>query len=131
MVEHPSKWSFCGYNEIQEPKKINVLINYTKLIKLLCFNSYDEVKTYHKRWVEEYLYNGNNKHDDRWTKSIAVGNEGFVERLKSMMGAMAIGRKSNKYENSYQLREPAGLYNTHFEAEKDDIALENSYLWDV
>jgi putative transposase len=131
VVKHPSEWSFCGYNEIQEPRKKNVLINYRELTKLLGVESYDEVTTYHKRWVEEYLYNGNNKQDDRWTKSIAVGNKGFVERLKSMMGAVAIGRKNNKDGDSYQLQEPAGLYNTHFEAEKDDIDLENTYLWDV
>ena len=48
-----------------------------------------------------------------------------------MMGAVATGRKSNKAGGSYQLRESAGLYNTHFVAEKDDIDLKNSYLWDV
>ena len=80
-----------------------------------------------KRWVEEYLCNGNKKHDDRWIKSIAVGNIGFIERLNSMMGTVAIGRKSNKAGGSYQLREPAGLYNTHFESKKDDIDLINSY----
>ncbi len=131
VVEHPSEWSFCGYNEIQKPRKKNILINYRKLTKLLGFESYDEVMNYQKRWVEEYLYNGNNKRDDRWTKSIAVGNEGFVRRLKSLMGINAIGRKSNSDGDSYQLREPAGLYNAHFEAEKGDISLENSHLWNV
>ena len=103
VVEHPSEWSFCGYNEIQKPRKKNILINYRKLTKLLGFESYDEVRMYHKRWLEGYLYNGNNEHDGRWTKSIAVGSEGFVERLKSLMGVKAIGRKSNSDGDSYQL----------------------------
>ena len=52
-------------------------------------------------------------------------------RVESKMGVLAIGRKSIRAEDSYQLREPAAVYNTHFEAEKDDIDSENTYLWDV
>jgi hypothetical protein len=49
VVDHPSEWNFCGYNEIQEPKRKNVLINYQRLPELLGFNTYDELKIYHKR----------------------------------------------------------------------------------
>jgi len=28
VVSHPSEWSFCGYNEIQNPRKKNVFIAY-------------------------------------------------------------------------------------------------------
>ena len=31
VVSHPSLWSFCGYNEIQEPRRKNVLIDYERL----------------------------------------------------------------------------------------------------
>ena len=61
------------------------------------------VISYHKRWVEDYLGNGKNARNDKWTKSIAVGNRDFVERLKSLKGILAIGRKSTKAEESYQL----------------------------
>jgi putative transposase len=74
VVRHPSEWPFCGYNEIQEPKRKNVLINHQRLTALLGFGSYDEVKKYHKSWVEDYLGNGKNVRDDKWAKSIAVGN---------------------------------------------------------
>ena len=33
VVNHPSVWSFCGYNEIQEPRRKNMLIDYEKLQK--------------------------------------------------------------------------------------------------
>lgn len=38
VVDHPSKWPFCGYNEIQEAKRKNVLINSQKLKDLLGFD---------------------------------------------------------------------------------------------
>ena len=131
VVNHPSEWPFSGYNEIQEPKRKNVLINYQELTSLLGFDSYDDVITYHKRWVEDYLGKENNTRDDKWSKSIAVGNRSFIERIKSLMGVLAIGRKNIKVRDSYQLREPAAVYNAHFKGKKDDIGLINTWLWDV
>jgi putative transposase len=60
IVDHPSQWPFCGYNEIQEPRRKNVLINYEKLRELAGAESYDLLKRYHQGWVEKYLGNGNN-----------------------------------------------------------------------
>ena len=102
VVTHPSEWPFCGYNEIQEPKRKNVLIDYQGLTRLLGFDTYDEVRIYHKRWVDDYLENGKNTREDKWTKSIAVGSQGFVEKVKSLMGALAIGRKSTEVGDSFQ-----------------------------
>ena len=47
------------------------------------------------------------------------------------MGVLAAGRKSIKIEDSYQLREPVAAYNAHFNGKKDDIGLENAYLWNI
>ena len=129
VVHHPSGWPFCGYNEIQEPKRKNILINYKRLTELLGFDSYDEVKKYHKRWVDDYLGNGKNIRDDKWTMSIAVGSRSFVERVKSLMGVLAIGRKSIRAGESYQLREPASPYGAHLGAKKCDIGPEKTYFW--
>jgi len=101
VVDHPSEWPFCGYNEIQEPKRKSILINYQKLTNLLGFDSYDDVIKYHKRWVDDYLGNGNNIRDDKWTESIAVGEKDFVERVKSLMGVLAIGRKGIDLERRF------------------------------
>ena len=129
VVRHPSKWPFCDYNEIQEPKRKKILINYQRLTEILGFESYDEVKMYHKRWVDNYLGNGKNTRDDKWIMSIAVGSRSFVERVKSLMGVLAIGRKSVGVGQSYQLREPAAPYKGHFDPENGILRLENVYLW--
>jgi putative transposase len=131
VVTHPSEWPFCGYNEIQEPKRKNVLIDYQRLTELLGFDTYDEVRIYHKRWVDDYLENKRNTREEKWTESIAVGSEAFIEKVKSLMRVLAIGRKSIKAGDSYQLREPAAPYLTHFGRKKDDIGPENTYLWDI
>jgi putative transposase len=129
VVEHPSQWPFCGYTEIQKPRRKNILIDYERLRKLLGFDSYQRVITYHKRWVEDYLENGKNIKDQKWTRSIAVGSKGFVERIKSMLGALALGRKKIEAGESYQLREPSAEYNVNFRVKKDYIGPENAYFW--
>ena len=55
IVAHPSQWPFCGYNEIQKPRKKNVLINYDKLMELFDTSSYEQTRLYHKEWVNESL----------------------------------------------------------------------------
>ena len=121
VVGHPSEWPFCGYNEIQAPKRKKILIDYERLTRLLGFDSYDEVQKCHRRWVDDHLGDGKNIRDEKWTKSIAFGKRSFVERVKSMMGALAIGRKSIEAGESYQLREPATPYGAHFGGKKGNI----------
>jgi len=131
VVGHPSQWPFSGYNEIQEPKRKNALIDYERLRTLLGLESYELVKSYYSEWIEEYLGNGKNVRDDKWTKSIAVGSRGFVETVKSILGILAKGRQSIEAEGVYQLRESSMPYGGHFEAQNNDIGPENTYSWDI
>ncbi|MFC1868753.1 hypothetical protein ACFL0H_11560 [Thermodesulfobacteriota bacterium] len=80
----------------------------------LSIDSYDLLREYHRGWAEEYLNNESNSWDDKWSKSIAVGSKGFVEKVKFLLGAMAKGRKSLKAAEDYQLRDPSAAYNALF-----------------
>ena len=40
VVSHPSSWPFCGFNEIQVPRRKNVLIDYERLQGLFGVGSY-------------------------------------------------------------------------------------------
>ncbi len=106
-----------------------MLINYDKLRELVGVEFYDLVKRSHKGWVEEYLGNGNNRREEKWTKSIAVGSKGFVESVKTLLGAIARGRKAREAAEIYQLREPSALYGSHFGVKSNDIGPENTYFW--
>ncbi len=130
VVEHPSQWPYSGYNEIQNPRRKNVLIDYNKFMELVGTNNYEEAKLSHKGWVDDYLDNDNGR-DSKWSKSIAVGGKEFVDEMKSRLGALAKGRMVKKAEDNYQLREPSIFYNDLFKAKKADIGSENTYIWDI
>ena len=131
VVSHPSQWSFCGYNEVQEPRRKNILIDYEKLQLLIGSDSYDQLKSSHRGWIDEYLGNGTKGRQDKWTDSIAVGSKSFIMKVKELLGFKAKGRDVMKGDEGYHLREEATPYTALFRAEKDDIGPENIYFWDV
>ena len=131
VVSHPAMWPFCGYNEIQEPRRKNVLINYEKLQRLLGATSYEQLKSSHKGWIDEYLGDGLQARQDEWTRSIAVGSRPFIEKVKNILGFRAKGREVIEGFEGYQLRERSAGYEAFFGGQKDDIGLENTYRWDI
>jgi REP element-mobilizing transposase RayT len=131
VVSHPSKWPFSGYNEIQEPRRKNVLIDYERLQAFFGADSYDQLRTTHKGWVEEQLQVAGKKRQDEWTSSIAVGSKAFVEDVKARLRFRAKGRDVVEAGERYQLRENLSSYKALFGGENEDIALKNTYFWDV
>jgi len=131
VVSHPSMWAFGGYNEIQKPRRKNILIDYEKLRDLVGAGSYEQLRRSHKRWVEDYLGNGPKSRQDMWTDSIAVGSKSYVEEVKSLLGYKAKGRGVIAGGEGYHLREEAGPYMTLSGAEKDNIGPENTYSWNI
>ena len=131
VVSHPSMWPFSGYNEIQEPRRKNILIDYSRLQRLIGTGSYDQLRTSLRGWVEDYLGDGAKNRQDEWTGSIAVGNRSFIEKVKALLGFRAKGRKVKEVGKGYQLREGPAPYNAHLGAEKEDIGPENTYCWDI
>ena len=121
VVSHPSMWSFSGYNEIQEPRRKNILIDYSRLQSLIGTGSYDQLRTSHRGWIKDYLGDGSKNRQDEWTESIAVGNRSIIEKLKALLGFRAKGRKVQEGGEGYQLREDPAPYNALFEAKKGDI----------
>ena len=61
-------------------------------------------------------------------KSVAVRSANFVENIKGLMRAAAIGRKNLESDGAFQLRELHISYGSFFDVEKREIALENTYF---
>ncbi len=131
VVGHPSEWTFSGYREIQEPRRKCALIAYERLRELTSFATYEELRAAHSHWAEEYLGDGRGVRDSKWTQSIAVGSEGFVDRTKDQLGIRAKARKVIETAEAFQLREPQVAYRVNSGAKNDDIGAENSYFWDI
>jgi putative transposase len=73
VVSYPLKWPFSGYNEIQEPRREKILIDYEKLQGLLGDSSYSQLRRSYKEWIEELAGDGAKERQDKWTGSVAGG----------------------------------------------------------
>ena len=93
VVSHSAMWPICGYNEIQGPRRKNVLFDYERLRRLVGAKFYDQLGSSHKGWVEEYLGDEAKERQDEWTGSIAVGSRSFIENVKALLGFRAKGRE--------------------------------------
>jgi putative transposase len=107
------------------------LIDYERLQAFFGADSYDQLRTTHKGWVEEQLQVAGKKRQDEWTSSIAVGSKAFVEDVKARLRFRAKGRDVVEAGERYQLRENLSSYKALFGVENEDIALKNTYFWDV
>ncbi len=130
-VSHPSQWLWCGYNEIQKPRRKNILTDYEKLRELAGFDSFDIFQAAHRKWVDYSLTDCECRREGKRTESTATGSSTFVNKIMSQPGAQARGRKIIEAEESFQICEEVESYNALFDAEKCDIAPNNTYNWNV
>jgi putative transposase len=130
VVRHPSQWRWGGYREIQRPKRKCALVAYERLSELAGFETYDEFRSCHERWLEASLKDGHGR-QSQWTQSVAVGSVEFVERTKAQLGARGKGRKVFKAEDAFHLREPTASYISHFGPKNTDIRAENTHFWNT
>ena len=83
VVKHPSEWQHFGYHEIQAPRRKNVIIAYDRLCRLTGFKDYEAFRLAYEKWVKTSIEEKQNRYDDRWSKSIAVGSGLFEIGVRS------------------------------------------------
>jgi len=83
----------------------------------------------HREWVEAGLSGDIAGRDDRWSESLAVGSEGFVEQVKMELGFRAQHRQVAIADGLYTLREPVPPYGDHFDMENEPLRPNNIVPW--
>jgi REP element-mobilizing transposase RayT len=129
VVSHPSKWEFCGYNEIQEPRQRYSLIDHSRLHAVAGSGSGEHFRSSHMAWIDEALKANAHQRESRWTESIAVGSRVFIVKLKEELGYRARGRRINESESGSELRERVSGYKAHFGIENRVLSQNSSYFW--
>ncbi len=124
VAAHPAQWEFCGYNEIQSPKKRKGIIDFNRLMDLLGFEKYAHLKDAHYQWVDSALQTGNRERESKWTQSIAVGSKSFIEQMQESLGFRAKGRKVIGADETFELREMLPPY-----GKADHADSGNTFLW--
>ncbi len=130
VVNHPSEWEMCGYNEIQKPQERYTLLDKKGLMEFCGINDMSQLKEEYRQWVEEALKEDESRREATWSESIAVGGIDFVEATRSQLIGRAIGSKVEERHDQFVLHEESIPYSTHFDPEKGPLSPKNSYFWD-
>jgi putative transposase len=131
VVKHPQDWHTGGYYEIQNTSTRYNIINLNELKSILNLGSTEELKLQQNYWIDYYLNNGGMTYDKKWSQSIALGNQSFVDEIVRNLGKKARYREIVEKGDSFVLREPKSSYNTHFGPKKDHLRVKNTHFWNL
>jgi REP element-mobilizing transposase RayT len=135
VVDHPEKWPFCGYNEIQKPPTRYRIIDLDSLVGLMGCTDVADLQKNHKRWVQTTLDENDTSRQAHWTESIAVGSKSYVEKVKNNLGFRGKAASISGDEQQYQLREDVAEFgssrwqrsNTNATVDSD---FNNTFFWE-
>jgi hypothetical protein len=112
-------------------RRTNISSQCLVYMDLLAIPSLDILQKSHRTWVEESLRVERSTRDSKWSESIAVGDKGFVARVKKLLGLRAKGRKIKGSPSECQLRETQSPYSTISAGESSPLSSQNLHFWEV
>ena len=111
VIEHPSQWGESGFNEIQSPSISYQVINREALCSETEVSSFIDFQKQHLNWIEEALRKNVMVRDDKWTESLAVGGDKFVENYRETIGNKTNYRRVEVNDRCHVVRESLKSYN--------------------
>ena len=130
-VAHPAQWRQSGYSEMQQPRARYRVVDRAALSALCGFDDAERFQQAHRQWVEAALQRDAATRDERWSESIAVGSQGFVERVKRELGSRASHRRIVEAGEARALREPVSPYGRDFDTENVALRPTNTVPWET
>jgi putative transposase len=88
VVEHPSIWEVCGYNEIQSPWGRKGVIDFDRLRCYLGVRSNEELAKLQNTQLGHEIER--TQRDPAWTESVAVGEQTYLLELQRDLAARGI-----------------------------------------
>ena len=82
VVQHPREWPWSGYSELMGQRRRNRLLDVEKLLWLLRSSDVNEFRLHFNRALEGSMAKDEMKREPKWTNSLAVGSQTFIENMK-------------------------------------------------
>ena len=120
-IRHPEEWVHGGYREIQGTRCRNTIIDLKALGEVLEFGSLEDLRAAHKEWIDEPLCDEEQRREDIWSQSLAVGSAEFVRQTQSALGHQGRYRKRIEGDEVSVLRETEETYSPLFGGENEPI----------
>jgi len=110
VVNHPSQWQWCSFNEIVGHRKRYRLIDRDRLLQELRGGERDELAASYASSIAQRIGSGVLRKEDRWTRSVAVGSEDFVKQVQEQINWRAGFEVTETAPGTWTVREPSVSY---------------------
>ena len=132
VIQHPSVYKVCGYNEIHNHPNRYSIIDRKTLLELLAIKAENRLQQIHHEWVGTELKRGRPMRKTLWSEFIAVGKESFLKDIQQELGGRAQGRSTVIHNGTETiLKEPQVPYNALFSPQKSLLSLKNTYFIEI
>ena len=118
-VDHPRDWPWSGYEELMGLRRRNRLLDVDKLLWLLRVSTVEDLRSNLEYCLAADIVKDQLKRDPKWTESLAVGSQHFVEQVENLMRNRQTMEVCQD-DGTWVLRESHGSI---FEAENRSISL--------
>jgi putative transposase len=130
-VKHPEQWGHGGYHEIQGNRRRNTIVDLNALEDVLELGSREALIAAHRDWIAEALRNEDQRRENIWSRSLAVGSAEFVRQAQRTLGHQGRNRPLTESGGVSVLREAEESYGPVLGVENRPIRSKNAHLWDV
>jgi len=131
VVKHPHGWATGGYHEIQNPRDRYGIVDHESLARLLRFHGVSELQKQHRQWIDEALHENALAREAKWSQSIAVGSESFVNQFVDTVNPEISKGKTTMVGESFVVREPSAAYSAHSDSKMGLLSFSNTLSWDL
>jgi putative transposase len=131
VVKHPRDWSTSGYGEIQCPRERYTIINHERLSQKLCFSSIEAFQRQHREWISQAIEDDTLVREAKWSQSIAVGDEAFVQEITESLFPKAGKRTIVEIKGSHVVRETSPAYHVDFGGKMAPLSPKNIHYWEL
>jgi putative transposase len=104
MVSHPREWEWCGYQELMGARKRNRVLSLEAILGITGAKDIETFRCHYEALILERMAKDNVR-DPRWTESLAVGSQAFVEQIQPRIENRAETEIEGSAEDCFVLRE--------------------------
>ena len=105
VVDHPSEWGWCGYDELVGARQRYRLIDLDCVLERLGRKSRERFIQEYRRAVRASIREGKLEREALWTESIAVGSEEFTKRISERVRYRIRLERKEHQEGIWAVRE--------------------------
>lgn len=86
IVEHPSQWRWCGYDELMGTRSRYRILAFDRLMEALGGLHPAQFREAYAAGIQDAIDLGKRSREQAWTDSFAVGSRIYVERVAQRSG---------------------------------------------